>query len=289
MEPPVIPDDGRPVVLVTGASSGIGRATAIEFARRRDAHLVLTARREDELVETSRLTSRARTSGTVREHEAALVPCDLSTPEGVATVVRIVRGIGRLDVLVNNAGLGGDGTFDSPNTMRDADRMLALNLRAPIALCHELLPLLRESNGSIVNVSSVAGLVGTPDAEVYSSTKWAITGFSEALRASQARFGVHVACVHPGPVPTPGWPHARLERSWFGSRVLASNVEVIARTCERAARGRGGPSPVRPRTFTPIPLLRGLAPWLVRALLERAARSGVRAAIHAPLDQENTS
>ncbi len=290
MEIPAIPDDGRPVVLVTGASSGIGRATAIEFARRRDAHLVLTARRDSELAETARLTSRARTSGTVREHEAVLVPCDLSTQDGIDRLVGIVRdGIGRIDVLVNNAGLGGDDDFDSPTTMRDADRMIALNLRAPIALSHELLPLLRESRGSIVNVSSVAGLIGTPDAEVYSSTKWALTGFSEALRASQERHGVHVACVHPGPVPTPGWPHARLERSWFGRNVMASNVETVALAIERASRRRGGPAPVRPRTYAPVPLLRGVAPWLVRWLLARAARSGMRAALHAPLDRKQTS
>ncbi len=286
-----VPDDGRPVVLVTGASSGIGRAIAVEYARRQDAHLVLAARRDDELRETARLAARARRQerSASTEIHVRCVACDLSTQDGVGALVAVVRDdVGRLDVLVNNAGTGGDHRFDAESTMQDADRMLAVNLRTPIALSHELLPLLRASRGTIVNVSSVAGLIGTPDAEVYSATKWALTGFSEALRASQSRHGVRVVCVHPGPVPTPGWPHARLDSSWFGRRVLASDVAAIARACERASRGRGGPSPVRPRTYAPIPLLRGIAPWLVRGLLAWAARRDVRAALHAPIEQETT-
>ena len=280
--------DDRRVVLVTGASSGIGRAAAIAFADRArtgtgpdsgtaGVRLVLAARREDDLRETAQQS----------DPDAVIVPCDLATQAGIDQLLAVVRDqLGRLDVLVNNAGVGGDGPFDAPDALEQADRMLALNLRTPIALTHELLPLLRASRGAVVNVSSVAGLIGTPDAEVYSSTKWALTGFSEALRASQSRHGVHVACVQPGPVPTPGWPHARLAGSWWGRRVLASTADEIGRTIERASRRRGSVAPVRPRTYAVLPLLRGLAPWLVRRLLGGAARRDVRSRLHAPVDQD---
>jgi NAD(P)-dependent dehydrogenase (short-subunit alcohol dehydrogenase family) len=253
----------RPVVVITGASSGIGRATAVAFARRREARLVLAARREDELRETARLAGA---------DDAVLVACDLATRAGLDELVGAVREIGRLDVLVNNAGRASAHPFDHPQALDDADAILALNLRAPVVLVHELTPLLEAVRGTIVNVSSVAGLVGTPDSDVYSASKWALTGFSEASRARLSRRGVRVVCVQPGPVPTPGWPHERLARMPVLGRVLTSDVDAIARCCVRASLGRGGVAPVRPRTYAGIPLLRGVAPWLVRALLGRAAR-----------------
>lgn len=151
--------------------------------------------------------------------------------------------------------------------MQEADRVLALNLRTPIALVAGLFPLLASQRGAVVNVSSVAGLVGTPGNPVYSATKWGLTGFSEAIRARYVQHDIHVCCVQPGPVPTPGFPHARLVRRRLIGRLLASDMDAVARTIARAAHRRGGVSPVLPRTYAPIPLLRGIAPWLVRRLL----------------------
>ena len=253
----------RPTVLVTGGSSGIGRAAAIELVRRLDARLVLAARREVELAETARLAGC---------DDAVLVPCDLADPAGVDELVRIVTGLDRLDALVNNAGRASDHPFEHPDSMRDADLMLALNLRTPIALVHALTPMLERTRGCIVNVSSVAGLVGTPGSDVYSATKWALTGFSEASRARLADRGVRVVCVQPGPVPTPGWPHERLRSTPVAGRILSCDVDVIARVIVRAVQGRGSVAPVRPRAFAMLPQLRALAPWLLRSLLRRAAR-----------------
>jgi NAD(P)-dependent dehydrogenase (short-subunit alcohol dehydrogenase family) len=262
-----LPDDGRPVVLVTGASSGIGRAAAIAFARRMDAHLVLAARREPELRETADHAGAQTTT---------LVPVDLTDPADVDRLAQRVLDLGRLDVLVNNAGVGSSRPFDHPDAMQDADRILALNLRTPIALTHALTPLLRRSRGTIINISSVAGLVGTPEADVYSASKWALTGFSEASRARLARDGVRVVCIQPGPVPTPGWPHARIGTMPVARHLLASDVDTIAADCIRAAQGRGSVAPVRPRTYLAVPWLRVLAPWLLRALLVRAGRRRAR-------------
>jgi short-subunit dehydrogenase len=259
-------------VLVTGASSGIGRASVLELARRiPGARLLLVARRAAALDETISLA---------REHAAPGVsfeslPCDLTDVEQLARLVEhVLERAPTLDALVNNAGVGTDRPFESEHGLADADQMLALNLRAPIALAHGLLPRLAMAGGTIVNVSSVAGLVGTPGSAVYSATKFGLSGFSETLRARVAPLGVRVVCVHPGPVPTPGWPQERIAGRPITGRVLACSPEVIARAVTRAVQGRGGVSPIRPRTFWIVPPLRALAPWLVRAMLASAVRRG---------------
>lgn len=258
--PPLAAD--RPVVLITGASSGIGRAAALEIARRMDAHLVLAARRSSELHATELLIGS----------NARCVPCDLTSTDDVDRLVRTVRDeFGRLDVLVNNAGAGSAVEFESPDSPADIDRLLALNVRAPMLLTHQLADLLERSRGVIVNVSSVAGFIGTPNSPVYSATKWALTGFSEAMRSRLAPRGISVVCVQPGPVPTPGWPHERLRTRRVIGAVLTCDAQVIARVIADAAQRRGGPAPVRPRIYAAIPLIRAIAPWLVRRALIRVS------------------
>lgn len=261
---------GTPVMLVTGASSGLGRAAVVELARGGGVTLLLVARREDPLEETIRI-ARA-TAG----HDAtfAAYPCDLADPVALEQLTaRVGAEHPRLAALVNNAGVGSSSDFESPDAVDDADRMITLNLRAPIALTHALLPQLVAGGGVVVNVSSVAGLVGTPGSPVYSATKWGLTGFSEALRARVAPLGVGVVCVQPGPVPTPGWPHAALVRRPVAGRLFAATPDSVARAIARAARGRGPVAPVRPRAYAVLPFLRGMAPWAVRGLLARAGRT----------------
>jgi NAD(P)-dependent dehydrogenase (short-subunit alcohol dehydrogenase family) len=254
-----------PVVLLTGASSGIGRAIAHEFARRGNVHLLLVARREGALAETV-ASAPHPAAGDV---EFELLPCDLADPIEVGRLLAALRDRPRLDVLVNNAGAGSHVPLEREDGLTDVDRLLALNLRAPIALVHGCFEQLRASRGAIINVSSVAGLVGTPGSPVYSATKWGLTGFSEAIRARYAPHGVRVCCLQPGPVPTEGFPHERLRgRPAPLRRLLASDADSIAREAVRFAHGGRRVSIVRPRTYGAIPLLRGLAPWLVRRLLQ---------------------
>jgi NAD(P)-dependent dehydrogenase (short-subunit alcohol dehydrogenase family) len=262
-----------PVVLLTGASSGIGRATALHYARAGHVRLVLVGRRETALAETSELVRALDPTGTVEAH--AWVH-DLGDTDAVRALAERMRTtFGRLDVLINNAGIGSDSAFEDDAASTDIDALLDVNLRAPIALTQQLGELLAATRGAVVNVSSVAGLLGTPDAPVYSATKWALTGFSEALHARWAPLGVHVACIHPGPVPTPGWPHTELLDSPL-RRFVATDVDAVARTIVRAGQRRGGSAPIRPRTYHAIPVLRGVAPWLVRHVLAPAARSSTR-------------
>lgn len=252
----------RHTVLVTGASSGIGRATALQLLRRGDTHVVLSARRRDQLEET------VHRAGSSADGRTTLIVADLATAAGAEQLVEAVRQLHpELTALVNNAGASTACDVFDPAAGADTERVLALNLQAPMLLVHGLIDLLAASRGAIVNVSSVAGLVGTPKSPVYSASKWGLTGFSEALRARCAPLGVRVTNVEPGPVPTEGWHHKELVRSPL-RRLLTSRTGDVAAAIERAACGRRGPARiVLPRTYAVIPLLRGVAPWLVRYLV----------------------
>jgi short-subunit dehydrogenase len=146
-----------------------------------------------------------------------------------------------------------------------------VNLIAPIELTTLLLPSLRAARGAVVNVASVAGLLGTARAPVYSATKFGLSGWSEALHARLHDEGVRVACVHPGPVPTPGWPHSRVMSSRW-SRWLAAPPETIAETIVRASEPGGPLTPIRPRVYRLVSITRATIPPLGRALA-RSTRS----------------
>lgn len=262
--------EAKPVALLTGASSGIGRASAIRLLRGGRWRVILVARREEELRETVRL---AAAEADAAPADAVLRPLDLLQPGAAAELAAwIEQEFGRLDALVNNAGVGSAVPFEHPDAVVDAERMIALNMRAPIALTHACLELLTASRGVIVNVSSVAGMIGTPASPVYSATKFALTGLSEALRARLRSRGIRVVCIQPGPVPTPGWAHERLRAS-RARRLLLCEADVIAAAVARAVEGRGGVAPVRPRAYSLAPVLRALAPWALRGMLARAAHA----------------
>ncbi|MBC7461472.1 MAG: SDR family NAD(P)-dependent oxidoreductase [Thermoleophilia bacterium] len=263
----------RHVVLVTGASSGIGRATALQLLRRGDTHVVLVARRRAELEETVR---RAGTSDAAR---TSIIVCDLATADGARALARQVRAEHpRLTALVNNAGVSASLDVFDPAAGSDTERVLALNLLAPMLLVHELVDLLAASRGAIVNVSSAAGLIGTPKSPVYSASKWGLTGFSEALHARCGPLGIRVTNVQPGPVPTEGWPHDSLRRSPL-RKLLTADVGDIAAAIERAAcaPGRGRAGVVLPRIYGLIPFVRGVAPALLRAVVGGVGRRATAA------------
>jgi short-subunit dehydrogenase len=257
------------VFLVTGASSGIGRAIVHACAREfPDAHFVLTARREDALRETA-----ARAGLT--EDRVEFVVLDIASANAAEVVLdRARQRFGRLDVLVNNAGIGIDSEFEDPAHVDAMQRLVDVNLLAPMRLSRASLDLLEATGGSIVNISSVAGLVGPPRSPAYSASKWGLTGFGDSLRARVASRGIHVATIHPGPVPTPGWPHHALTSRWY-AKPLHCDADTIARAVVHAIRTRAAML-VRPRLYAVVPLLRVVAPGLVRALLRAAARAAER-------------
>ncbi|WP_438489638.1 SDR family oxidoreductase [Streptomyces sp. S186] len=203
-EPPAT--DERPlagsVALVTGASSGIGAATALALAAE-GCSLALVARRAD------RLDELTRTIGEQSGTPAVALPADLGDgTQAQQAVERAVAHFGRLDVLVNNAGCGARGAVEDSDP-EDWDRMVDLNLKGVLRLSHAALPhLLRAADSGprgvadLVTVSSVAGRVPRKDNSVYSATKHAVCSFSEALRQEVTGRGVRVGLVEPGMTTT---------------------------------------------------------------------------------------
>ncbi len=177
-----------PHVIVTGASSGIGRAVAREL-HARGCRVVLAARREGEL---EALASQLSPAG----HGVLAVPTDVTSPGDRADLLeRAEAAFGPPDVLVNNAGVGAE---DRPFwESRDWENVLDVNLYAVMALTHAAVPgILARGKGHVINVASVAGHVASQPA--YSASKFGVRGFSLALRRELLGSGVHVSAVSPG-------------------------------------------------------------------------------------------
>jgi short-subunit dehydrogenase len=184
--------------LVTGASSGIGAATAKALARR-GTTVGLVARRADRLEEVA---AECRTTAPLSRAWRA----DLSDPLGAAELaVQIWDELGPLDVIVHNAGIPLRRTADRL-TMAEVNSVMTVNYFSPVAMTLALLPrLLERGRGTIVNVSSLGGRLGIAGEAAYSASKFALVGWSESLAADLLGTGVAVRLVLPGPIDTEIW------------------------------------------------------------------------------------
>jgi clavulanate-9-aldehyde reducatase len=207
------------VVAITGASSGIGEATALACAQA-GAHVALAARRADRI---EALAQRIEQGG----GRALAIETDVGDEEQAhAFVERAHDELGRLDALVNNAGVMLLGPIDGAPT-EEWRQMIRVNLFGVLYCTHAALPLMRaQESGHVVNVSSVAGRVANAGAAVYNLTKWGVNAFSEALRQECASAGIRVTIVEPGAVVTELQGHNRpqvyeqLMRRWEGVEPL---------------------------------------------------------------------
>jgi len=187
----------KPVVLITGALTGIGRATALAFARE-GAQLVVSGRRDEE---GHALANELRRLGA----EAEFVKADVRNDADVRNLVdKTVSRFGRIDVAVNNAGTEGQ---PGPLTEQSAETYAATFdtnvLGVVLSLKHELRVMYQQKRGNIVNVSSVVGFFGLAGASIYVASKHAVEGLTKSAALEAAGAGVRVNAVAPGPIETP--------------------------------------------------------------------------------------
>jgi short-subunit dehydrogenase len=271
---------GDKLIVITGAGGGIGAALADAFAAR-GCKLALLDRDVDA---ATKVAERLRSAGVTASVHAVDVS-DRATLERARDEILATHGA--VDVLINNAGIT---VFSSFEQLRDEeiDRTLAINLRGVIDGCRVFLPVMRaRSQAHIVNISSIAGLAGMPWQTIYCASKFAVRGFSAALRSELVGEGIGVTCIVPGATRSnivgaagsrdPGFT-AKL------SQLLQAHAyppEWLARKAVRAVRRNSAELVVGPDGVL-LRLGLRLSPWLVqasmRALVWFARRQGVRAA-----------
>ena len=259
------------VVVVTGASSGIGRALCLELAPQRP-RLVLAAR------DAARLEAAAalcRASGA----ETLVVPTDVASPDDCARLVaRTVHAFGGIDVLVHNAGASMYATFEEVSDLGIYERLMQVNYLGGVHLTAHALPHLKKSRGRIVVIASLAGLTGVPTRTGYAASKHAVFGFFDSLRIELAATGVTVTIVapdfvvseiHERAVDAAGKPvgHATIQQSKALSAEACARIIIDAMAARRrlaftSLRGRFGR------------ILQLLSPSFVDWLAARAVRRG---------------
>src|SRR5262249_4176564 len=204
------------VVLITGGSRGLGLVLARHISAR-GGNVALIARDVEEL-------ARAKSDLATRCNAVMTIPCDLLDSEQIqAAVRRVIDRFGKIDILINNAGIIEVGPLE--HLMReDFERAIRMHFWAPFELISQIVPEMRIwGGGRIVNVSSIGGKVAVPHMASYSASKFALTGFSDAIRAELARDNIHVTTVAPGLMRTGSHVNAKFkgrhddEFAWFAA------------------------------------------------------------------------
>jgi NAD(P)-dependent dehydrogenase (short-subunit alcohol dehydrogenase family) len=255
------------VAIITGGSRGLGLALAHRFGRA-GLKLVLAARKQDEL-ELAR-HELLHSGHVANEDDILLVVCDLTDANQAAGLIdQTLRTFGRLDILINNAGIIEVGPIQS-QPLEAYERAMRTNFFAALYTIHAALPhFLQARSGSIVNIASIGGKIPVPHLAPYVAAKFALTGFSETLHAELRQHNVRVTTVCPGLMRTGGEQHAiftgqkEKEQRWFdlGARtpIIAASVEHAAEKIYSATNAGGAEITITPQAWLAA-RVHGLAP-----------------------------
>src|SRR5437588_2906811 len=252
------------VCLVTGASSGIGRETAIALATR-GAVVAVSARRKDKLDDTL-AECRRHSPGSIS------VQCDVSDGDAVGGMVdEVLRGVGRVDGLVANAGIGRFASFDE-ETIETIDAQVRTNLLGQMYCAHAVLPHMKERRrGHLVFLSSTNGRIPPALQSVYNATKFGTVGFAETLSYEVKPFGIGVTIVYPGPIETEFFAAPEFERM-RRPKLLAGRkmAQAIVKGIERGRFDVSYPWPLKVpakmRALFPGMIRRGVANYSKKSL-----------------------
>ncbi len=254
------------VCVVTGASSGIGRRTALDLAAE-GAQVCAAARREE------------RIRGLVAEMGGAeaghsYVVTDVSERAQVRRMATHVRDTyGRCDILINNAGVSSRGSFE-PDAVTEIERVFRINFFGAVYCTAELLDLLESSAPShIVNVTSVAGRLAVPGFGGYSASKYALVGWTESLQPELAPKKIYVSSVEPGFVATEGFPQEDLVNDPWLSRLLGTEAQVSEAIRDAIARRK--PQRVVPRWYHVFQVPKVVTPGVFRFVFNKVMGSSV--------------
>jgi short-subunit dehydrogenase len=211
--------------LITGASSGIGRATALAFAQA-GIHLALVSRNQAELEAVAAIATSYGVT-------AKVFPLDLSQLDQVRQGIAAIANDLPIAILVNNAGMGYTGTL-MDTSLADWQRVLDLNLTSVFQCIQGILPGMRQrQRGTIINVASIAGQMVFPEWGAYCVSKFGLVALSKTLAAEERTHGIRVITISPGSVNTPIWDTATVHTDFDRSQMLTP--EIVARTILHAA------------------------------------------------------
>jgi short-subunit dehydrogenase len=212
--------------LITGASSGIGRATALAFAQS-GIHLALVSRNQPKLEEVAAIASHYGVT-------AKVYPIDLSQVDHVRErVAAITTDFGNIDILVNNAGMGYTGTL-MDTSLTDWQHILDLNLTSVFQCIQGTIPGMRQrQRGTIINVVSIAGQMVFPEWGAYCVSKFGLVALSKALAVEERAHGIRVIAISPGAVNTSIWDTETVHADFDRSQMLSP--EIVAHTILHAA------------------------------------------------------